>query len=219
MADGPGDLRPGAREVVDVLGADAAEPVTGVVHESGAEHLVVSAGRLRSGARVRLDVGAALQLVWPGPAGLLGLPVELRAVRPGDEPTWALQVTGPAVPTQRRDAVRSSLRLPVRAVAGGQEQTGWAVDLSEGGLRAVFRTPPTDARGLRPRDAGSPMQVSVDVAGTVVAGRAELVRTHPRTDGAWEASVRFTDLAQKDQDVLRARVFAHLRELRAQGHV
>ncbi|OMQ16041.1 hypothetical protein A7K94_0205205, partial [Modestobacter sp. VKM Ac-2676] len=48
-------------------------------------------------------------------------------------------------------------------------------------------------------------------------GPVETIRVHRREDECSELSVRFIGLSEKDQDAIRARVFAGLRDLRQRG--
>ena len=212
---------PDVKTVVDVFTDSHDQPLTSVVEEADDAELVVAVGQDGSGTRVRLDVGEKLQLVWRGPHTLHEIPVELLGVRAGAEPSWRLRVLGPATTVQRRDAVRAPMRLQVVADRGGEPQPGWTVDLSEGGLRCLFTTVPEDPELPGGRSAvGDRLQLAVDLDGEYqVTDEVQVVRVHTRTDGFWEASLRFTEVSERDKDVIRKKVFGVLRKLRAEGHL
>ncbi|WP_374201741.1 PilZ domain-containing protein [Blastococcus sp. KM273129] len=50
-----------------------------------------------------------------------------------------------------------------------------------------------------------------------VACRGEVIRRIPRQDGGIELSLRFLDMPEKTQDLIRRHVFAGLRQLRSRG--
>lgn len=218
MTETATDDRPSVRTVLDVEGEALVETLTSLVHQVDGDELVVAVGRRPDGRGVRVDVGTPLAVLWKGDGCVLRLPVEVTGSGSGEEPTWTLQVTGPVSRVQRREAVRAELRVPVTLTAGGEDQVGSTVDLSETGLRCIVAAAPVDPDGRRARERGDELDAVLDLGGTPVRGRVRLVRTHPRSDRRWEASLQFLDLAERDEDRVREAVFARLRELRAQGH-
>jgi hypothetical protein len=135
----PGVDYPEVREPVDVQAASRGDALTSFVHEAGDGRLVLTVPVDRTGRRVRVDVGEYVQLVWTGPEGLRALPVELVEVIPGDEPHWRVKPIGPSTRGQRRNAVRAPMSLPVELLVGEVQLIGETVDVSEGGLRCLFR--------------------------------------------------------------------------------
>jgi c-di-GMP-binding flagellar brake protein YcgR len=113
------------------------------------------------------------------------------------------------------------MRLAVVADRGGETQSGWTVDLSEGGSRCLFATMPEDPEHPGMRAAvGDRLQLVIDLDGEhEVTDEVQVVRVHTRTDGFWEASLRFTEVSERDKDVIRKKVFGVLRRLRAEGHL
>lgn len=152
------------------------------------KEVVVTAGRDRNQRSVRLDVGDRVEMIWKGAGELRALPTRLVAVEgSGSGACWRLVATGPAGRGQRRSAVRAVLTLPVRAAKDGTTLAGTTLDI-------VVQLGP-----------GQP------------AAQVDAVRVHRREDECSELSVRFVGLSEKDQDAIRARVFAGLRDLRQRG--
>ncbi|MGY1728229.1 flagellar brake protein [Geodermatophilus sp. SYSU D01062] len=210
----PGVDYPEDRTVLDVKAVSRDDVLTSFVEEATGGELVVSVAQDASQRRVRLEPGETLELVWRGPEELRSVPAELLEVHGGDAPTWRLRLTGPASRGQRRAAVRAPLSLPVEVTAGGQRRSGTTRDLSEGGTHCLLDGEPDRTGALEP---GGVVHVRLDVDGRAVAVKAEVVRRHPREDKRPELSLRFIGLAERDEDLIRRRVFAELRELRSRG--
>lgn len=211
MPDGvPGQDHPEARSVLDVRLPDREDLLVSFVPE-GPQHddeLVVTVGQDRSGRRVRVPVGAQLELVWQVGRVPRARTAELLAVELGEDPTWRLAFRGPARDGQRRGAVRAPLALPAELSAGDQVLRGMSLDLSETGLRGRWPVS-TDWPAT-----GDTLSATVELAiGRWVTGTAAVRRAFRSGDGWLEASVVFTDLTEREQDQLRARVFERLREL------
>lgn len=208
------DERPGPRTVLDVRVPDRDDLLVSFVSDDTPAdgQLLVTVGQDRTGRRVRVPVGAQLELVWPGPAGPLAGDVELLEVLLGEEPSWRLRPVGPPRTGQRRSAVRAPLGIPVELSDGEQTVSGTSLDVSETGL--LGRWPVTTGWPA----SGDVLTVTVQLEpGATVAGQAEVRRALRGGDGWLDASLLFTGLAEKDQDRLRARVFARLRELARRG--
>ncbi|MGQ7297324.1 PilZ domain-containing protein [Quadrisphaera sp. KR29] len=117
-----------------------------VVEDVDGDAVAVSAPVPRRGELEPPREGDPFELSWPGPRGLVAVPVVLRGrVREG-VPLWWLQVAGGADVRQRRSFVRAgaSLPFPARVVLEWQlpepgSAAGELQDLSEGGLRAHLR--------------------------------------------------------------------------------
>ncbi|MGY1811163.1 flagellar brake protein [Blastococcus sp. SYSU D00820] len=165
-----------------------------------------SIGDFVSGEVVR--VGEVVEVFWHGPEGGRALPAEVVHVQAGAAPRWHLAVTGPAEDSQRRTAVRARLALEVVVTMRGIDLAGESVDLSEAGLRADV-----EGYGADP-EPGTTLGVSLLLEDGAVWTRAEVVRVQSR-HSRWLLSLRFVDIAERDQDRLRRRVFQALREQRA----
>jgi hypothetical protein len=155
-------------------------------------------------------VGDRMEVFWRGPEHHRSLPANVVEVEEGAVPRWRLQITGPAEQSQRRKAVRARVSLPVHARTGSIELKGETADLSEDGMRAML-----DGWGLPP-EPGMGLDVRVELEDGPVATKAEVVRQQSR-GARWLTSIRFVDIAEKDQDRLRRRVFQALREERARN--
>lgn len=236
MTAEPGIDFPETREPVDVQAASRGDALTSFVESSGDGEIVVTVAVDRSGRRVRLEVGEDVQLVWKGPEGLRARPAQLLEVLLGDQPTWRLKPVGPAARGQRRNAVRAPMSLAVEAALGQVQVLGESVDVSEAGVRVLFR-PFTGSRARPvapegdegataaaqppPPEVGAVLDLtlSLDAQQAPIRSKAEVVRVHSRTDPLTELSVRFIGLAEREQDRIRARVFTELRVLRSRGAI
>jgi hypothetical protein len=217
---------PKVNTVLAVTGAEDGEVTTNVVEEvSGDEIALTPVPRDRENHPVQPEPGTRLELVWKDLDGLLALPVEVVASEPAPEPRLRVRPTGPATPGQRRSAVRAPLGLPVQLTRGQEQLSGLTVDISEGGLRCVVdpaaEAPNAQADGaVKPRlAAGERIAVVLTFETAVIEANAEVVRLHRREDERTELSLRFADLPELTEDLVRRRVFARLRELRQRGMI
>jgi c-di-GMP-binding flagellar brake protein YcgR len=230
---------PEDRAVVDVIVPGRGEMLMSWVEAVHDAELVVTVAQTKAGHPVLLDAGERLDLVWKGPEGLRAMPVELTATERGERPAWRLRPMGPATRGQRRGAVRTPLRLTVRIAASTTELGGATVDVSESGLRVIFDRPagadrpssgpaanapvPADdgsipAPAKRPLpEVGEIVSVVLQLDDSQIAAKCEVIRFHPRQDDKCEASLRFIGLSEYEQDQIRARVFAEMRDLRRRG--
>ena len=149
-----------------------------------------------------------IEVFWRTRGVGLALPARVVAVVPGEDPCWELRVVGPAEPSQRRQAVRAGVVLPVRVHVAGTDTFGETVDLSEAGCRVVV-----DGWGLPPQP-GSPAQVVLDLEDGEMVARARIVRVLLR-GARWFISLELVDPSEQERDRLRRRVFQALREERA----
>jgi hypothetical protein len=210
----PGVDHPEDRTVLDVKAVSRDDVLTSFVEEVTGGELVISVGQDASRRRVRFEPGEVLELVWRGPEELRSVPAELVEVLGGESPSWRLRITGPSSRGQRRAAVRAPLAVPIEVGADGATRSGTTLDLSEGGTHCLLDGEPDRTGAL---EVGGVVRVAVDLDGRRLAARAEVVRRHPREDRRPELSLRFIGLAERDEDVIRRRVFAELRELRSRG--
>jgi hypothetical protein len=165
-----------------------------------------SAGDFYEQAVVR--VGDPVEVFWRSEDSQRALPAEVTEVEQGAVIRWRMRITGPAETSQRRKAVRGRITVPIVAEYGSVELRGETMDLSEAGLRADFQ-------GLgAPPEGGARLGLTVELEDGVIRTRAEVVRTQAR-GAQWITSIRFVDIAEKDQDRVRRRVFQALREERA----
>lgn len=202
--------------------------------------LVLSVGQDRQRRPVRLDRGEHLELMWRGPDELRAMPAELLAVETGGQPRWRVRPVGPAARGQRRAAVRAPLDFRVTLAEGPRTLGGVSVDLSEGGMRCLLDDRERDDAGKATGDNGAADEAAPEAKPDAPAGprleigsvqqvtiwvdehdqlitKGEIVRHFPREDRREEVSVRFIGLPEKMEDLIRGRVFARLRDLRARG--
>ncbi|WP_029433671.1 flagellar brake protein [Blastococcus sp. URHD0036] len=208
---------PGIRELVDVLADGLGESATASVTAVEPGAIRTTVGQTASGRRIRLDPGTRARVTWRNGQEVFGVSAELVAVHPGDDPEWELRLLGAVQQTQRRDAVRTPLQLPVTVNAGREDRTGVTLDLSEGGARLLLKDPPVDAGGVVPHSSGTRLRLTIDLDGTDLADEVRLIRRYLREDGYWEVSVHFTGLTEQQEDAVRRRVFTELRVLRSRG--
>lgn len=190
---------PGA--LVDVVAG--AEVVTGRVDQ-----------RRNGGFVVELPVEPAttepLRLYWTSPGGVHTVlaRVAVRWPVPGGV-RWHVLPAGAAERGNRRAAVRAPLRLKFQVVERGSGAVfrGRTTDVSESGLRGRM-----DATAAAPSE-GAAVDVGLLLRGAVfpLPGRWQTVIGD---ETGWDVSVVFTDLADSLADLLRAHVFAALREQR-----
>jgi hypothetical protein len=162
-----------------------------------------------AGRRV-VRIGEEVQLLWPDASGARTVPAEVATVQRGAVPRWHLDVTAPAEPVQRREAVRGRLVVPLAVTVNGADLEGTVLDLSESGVRAAV-----DAYGPPP-SPGTTVAIVLRLEDDVLAIPAEVVRYRVR-GRRWALSLRFPDLPEKEQDRLRRRVFRAMREDRARA--
>jgi hypothetical protein len=153
-------------------------------------------------------IGDRVEVFWKAGEETRALPAEVLSVEQGAAPRWRLQITGPAEVSQRRQAVRGRIVLPVEVGYGSAEMTGETVDLSEAGMRVTC-----DGFGVPP-EAGSRLDLVLQLEDGPVAMKGEVVRFQSR-GARWLLSIRFLDLPEKEGDRVRRRVFQALREERA----
>lgn len=207
----PGTDRPEPSAAADIALITRGVTVTANVAESGSEVLVLCPAAGAPGA-VTLKEGDLVEVYWAGESEERSLPARVAAVDEGDVPRWHLTVTGPTRRSQRRKAVRVAVDLPVTMPWAGGLAAGLTEDLSEAGLRARV-----DGWGVAP-DPGTRIRldVTLDAAEGALDVAGEVVRLQVR-GAQWLLSVRFLDLTERDEDRLRRRVFAAMREERARA--
>ena len=222
MSDEIDQRTPDAGSVLELLPASRADALVGWSEGSQDGDLIVTAPLDRSQRPVSLPVGDHLEVVWRAADDLCALPVVLVAIEVGERPTWRLRRAGVLRRGQRRDAVRAPLTIPVRIGPEAAQSNGTSVDGSEGGLRCILEKdrPAPDLDGsvdvASPR-GGDVVRVTALFPDFSITCAAEVTRLHERDDPRIELSLRFIGLTENQQDLVRRRVFARLRELRHRG--
>src|SRR3712207_2998995 len=84
-----------------------------------------------------IEAGDRVEVFWRELGVGLALPTQVMNVLPGDDACWQLRVTGPAEPSQRRQAVRAGVQVPIRVHVDGTDTVGETADLSEAGCRVL----------------------------------------------------------------------------------
>jgi c-di-GMP-binding flagellar brake protein YcgR len=157
---------------------------------------------------VVVQVGDAVEIFWKTDDAQRAMPAEVTNIDQGAVIRWRMRATGPAEASQRRKAVRGRVAVPVEAEYGSVDLKGQTVDISEAGLRAEF-----EGYGAPP-EAGAKLGLTLTLEDGVIKTSAEVVRTQAR-GARWVMSIRFVNVQEKDQDLVRRRVFQALREERA----
>ena len=215
MSDEVDRRRPAPGSVVELFFTSRGDPQLSWCDDLPGDDLVVSAPLDRMQRPIALEDGEQIEVVWrDDDGGLRALPVVLVSTELGERPRWLLREAGEARRGQRRDAVRAPMHIPVRVGPEIGAHSGSTVDVSEGGMRCLLE-PDGDA-AVDPA-TGDVVRVSVLFPDSTVTCLAEVIRRHERDDPRMDLSVRFIGLTEHQQDVLRRRVFARLRELRTRG--
>ena len=195
------------------LGSD--EALTSRVRRVGDTHLFISNPRTPIGDNAEFVARDVLELSWQSDDGLRSVPAE--SVGVAADGTWKVKLTGPASRLQRRDAVRAPIGLNVALSWPGVTLTGSTVDLSEGGLLAVFRPHGDLGVGVPWPKRDQSLTLRLDLYSDELVTEVRLVRRRPRQDALHEWSMRFVDLPEPAADLIRSHVFTALRNARARG--
>jgi c-di-GMP-binding flagellar brake protein YcgR len=158
--------------------------------------------------QVVVQPGDVVEIFWRGRDFQRALPAEVIGVEQSVLVRWRLRRTGPTQESQRRQAVRGRVSVPVQVEYQATDLKGTTVDLSEAGIRAAF-----EGFGVLP-EAGTELVLALQLEDGPVKAKAEVVRTQARGT-QWLMSIRFVAIAEKEQDRVRRRVFQALREERA----
>ena len=207
------DDRPVAGTDVQLTPITRGVSMTGAVESASGATLVGSTLVVRPSApemaeKWGIEPGDRIEVFWRTRGLGLALPATVVAVLPGEDACWELRVVGPAEPSQRRQAVRADVHLPVRLNVAGTDTLGETVDLSEAGCRVVV-----DGWGLPP-EPGLPAQIVLDLEDGEEIARARIVRVLLR-GARWWISLEIVDPSEQQRDRLRRRVFQALRAERA----
>jgi c-di-GMP-binding flagellar brake protein YcgR len=158
--------------------------------------------------QVVVHVGDVVEIFWKTDDSQRALPAEVTDVEQGAVVRWRMRATGPAEASQRRKAVRGRVTVPVEAEYGAVDLKGQTIDISEAGLRAEF-----EGFGAPP-ESGAKLDLTISLEDGEIKTKAEVVRTTAK-GARWVISIRFAGIQEKDQDLVRRRVFQALREERA----
>lgn len=206
---------PGDGTGLSVIPLGSGRALTSRVRRVGEQYLSITTPRTGVGAPVVLAEGQLLKLAWQADDGLRAVPAEVTGL--ADDGLWQIRVNGAATRTQRRDAVRAPIGLPVRVVYGRTELVGSTTDISEGGLRCIFR--PASELGVRvpyPRP-GQRLRLTLDLYSDEVTAEVEFIRRRTRAGQLHEWSLSFLELPESVKDLIRSHVFTALRNARARG--
>lgn len=203
-----GDDRPAAGTEVQLTPLTRGVSLTGCVESADATTLVVLPDAPEIAGAWGIGPGERIEVFWR-PLGVgRAVPAQVVSVAAGAGRTWELQLLGPAESSQRRQAVRAEVQLPVRLHVAGTDTVGETIDLSEAGCRLVV-----DGWGLPP-EHGAAAQVAIDLEDGEVIVSARIVRVLLR-GARWWVSLELVDTPDRERDRLRRRVFEALRAERA----
>jgi hypothetical protein len=206
---------PASSTALSVMPLGQDEALTSRVRRETETSLYISAPRNAIGESVRFVPRDMLELSWQADDGLRSVSAETVAL--ADDATWRLKVSGAANRIQRRDAVRAPIGLTVSVWWDRTTLTGSTVDLSEGGLLAVFRAHGDLGMNVPFPKPGQPLGLRLDLYSDELVTEVALVRRRPRQDNLHEWSLRFVDLPEPAADLIRSHVFTALRNARARG--
>lgn len=215
VAGVPNVDHPAAATALSVLPLGQDEALTARVRREGETYLYLSAPRNALGEATRFVEQDMLELSWQADDGLRSVPADAVAVT--DDGLWKVKITGPASKIQRRDAVRAPIGLSVTLSWDRATLVGSTVDLSEGGLLAVFRPHGDLGVGVPFPTRNQSLALSLDLYSDELVTEVALVRRRPRQDNLHEWSLRFVDLPDPAADLIRSHVFTALRNARARG--
>ncbi|WP_222264978.1 PilZ domain-containing protein [Modestobacter marinus] len=156
-----------------------------------------------------------LEVSWQSDDGLRSVPTEIAGIT--SDGLWKLRIAGPASRVQRRESVRAPIGLRISVSWDATTLVGSTVDLSEGGLLAVFR--PNGDLGLHVPypSKTTPLELTLDLYSDELVTDVLLVRRRRRSDSLHEWSLRFVALPPGSADLIRSHVFTALRNARARG--
>jgi len=206
---------PAASTALSVMPLGTDEALTARVRRESGSFLVVSSPRNGTGEAAPFIEQDMLDLSWQADDGLRSVPAE--AIALADDGQWKVKLTGAASKIQRRDAVRAPIGLSATLSWDRTTLVGSTVDLSEGGLLAVFRPHGDLGVGVPFPRKGQPLVVKLDLYSDELITDVSLVRRRPRQDNLHEWSLRFVALPGPAADLVRSHVFTALRNARARG--
>jgi PilZ domain len=213
----PGIDHPGQDTGLSILPLGSDVALTSRVRREANGFLYVTQPRNGIGLGRQFVDRDAFEVSWQADDGLRSVTTEIAGIT--TEGLWKLRIAGPASRVQRRESVRAPIGLSISVSWDETTLVGSTVDLSEGGLLAVFR--PNGDLGLHipyPSKA-TPLQLTLDLYSDELVTDVMLVRRRPRQDSLHEWSLRFVALPPASADLIRSHVFTALRNARARGLV
>lgn len=203
--------RPRPRTTVDLRFADGSRDLPCSVAESEARRLVLSPRRGRAPSDPSPESGARATITWHDRDVRHQLPVEFLGRESAGTAQWHFRPVGPPRSEQRRDAVRATMRLPLRLEWDGGHLAATTTDVSESGVRCARMPAPL------PLQAGQVLDVTLelDAAGAPLVAAAHVVREERPSEEFSVLVLAFVDLPAELQDRIRRRVFTELRAQRA----
>jgi PilZ domain len=211
----PGIDHPGQDTGLSILPLGSDVALTSRVRREANGFLYVTPPRNGIGLGRQFVDRDAFEVSWQADDGLRSVTTEIAGIT--TEGLWKLRIAGPASRVQRRESVRAPIGLSISVSWDETTLVGSTVDLSEGGLLAVFR--PNGDLGLHipyPSKA-TPLQLTLDLYSDELVTDVMLVRRRPRQDSLHEWSLRFVALPPASADLIRSHVFTALRNARARG--
>jgi c-di-GMP-binding flagellar brake protein YcgR len=147
------------------------------------------------------EPGQHVTLHWVSARGAADVQCRLREVARDDLASWWVQALGLPMVRQRRAYVRAEVHMPLQLLPapGASPLEGWAVDLSEGGVKLVT----LDQRF----DIGRRAIVELEIEGQAVFISGEILRVRSDEDGYATMALRFVDVHNRDADRIRRFVF------------
>jgi hypothetical protein len=215
VAGTPNIDHPAGATALSVLPLGSDEALTSRVRRVGDSHLFISQPRTPTGDTAGFVPCDMIEISWQSDDGLRSVTAD--AVALASDGTWKVRLTGPANRIQRRDAVRAPIGLPVLVTWDSVTLTGSTVDLSEGGLLAVFRPHGDLGVGVPFPKRGRALTLQLDLYSDLLLTEVALIRRRPRQDALHEWSLRFLALPEPSADLIRSHVFTALRNARARG--
>jgi len=198
---------PDVNDLVDVTLDSRTEPLASVISTVTGDIVLLGEPLDRTGRIVRPETGECGLIVWGEGGSLWQAPIAVLETSRPPNLTWLIQVTAPAIRTQRRSFVRANVELSVVVRHTVASLTVTAADLSEGGLRCYTSAEIKFSRGDSVIAEFSP--------GRHLAVPAAVVRLHRGKAGRpTDLGLRFTDMEIVDADYIRRYVFRQLHEQR-----
>lgn len=145
--------------------------------------------------------GETMTLNWVSERGAAEVEARIVEVARNTLASWIVEPLGVPVVRQRRSYVRAEVHLPLSIVAhlGETPRRGWAINLSEGGVRCVTPSGEID-------DTVRPL-VELEIEGETVMAQAEILRLETDRDGYTHVALKFVNLHHRDADRIRRFVF------------
>jgi hypothetical protein len=147
------------------------------------------------------EEGDDLLLRWADNRGDAELECRITSVSRRALASWEVEALAPTIFSQRRDYVRVDVRMPLKVVTriGSTNLEGWAIDISEGGVRLVTNDVLVTS--------GQLVVVEMVIGDETIAADAEVIRAQADGDGYAILALKFVELQRRDGDRIRRYVF------------